>query len=586
MNKFLFAMTENASGQSQASKRELLDLMHLCTEGGYIRYIILDGVDECPDGEKLVTELPDILGDTTAKLVVFSRPHLTKMSQLSGESHLPLAKRLEPDIRLFLSNKMVEMARERFFPTGYDVKGGVDRLVNGADGMFLWAQLMLTYLSSPIMTPKRRKAEIDCIQTPEGLDTMYDRIVNIMLNRNSREKEFIKWVLMWMAYGVRDFTSLELQGSLKLLGDGYDDIFDLADFDSTVLAMCASLVERYQANRSTEGETESRYRLIHLSTREYLIARSSVKLQSLMFGEVEASIKTTKGCLMYLSKHGPPEPGDDDYKEGTARSIMDPGFPFYSYAAKYWIAHFYQIQKWCCEERELQGSELLHLTGFICVVTALADLLSSGSTLRRFIETIYTVPEDSWSIAEMADTLIECCEWSEATFDPEPCDRRQFERMYANTQKFAAYLKELNVEWGQTLRKSPQSIWTEVTAFTPCELLDTDQSTRIYRLSKTAPQTKNLSSKYLCRISEVGEDRRHLAVLTVWPSKYVSPCFLALSFPLTRSLNYELEFTKTLSSPSANVNQTEKKHTSITSKPQPEISTRKKRNLKRMSSDL
>lgn len=66
VDKFSFAMNNLGHGQSTASSKELLDLLQLCFCGTQASIIVLDGIDECTDANKLIKDLSQAdLGSTT-----------------------------------------------------------------------------------------------------------------------------------------------------------------------------------------------------------------------------------------------------------------------------------------------------------------------------------------------------------------------------------------------------------------------------------------------------------------------------------------------------------------------------------------
>ena len=57
----------------------------------------------------------------------------------------------------------------------------------GADGMFLWARLMMTCLSSTAFTSTQWVDIIMEVTLLEGLEKMYDRIVEVISKGNQTE---------------------------------------------------------------------------------------------------------------------------------------------------------------------------------------------------------------------------------------------------------------------------------------------------------------------------------------------------------------------------------------------------------------
>jgi hypothetical protein len=330
IDKFLFAMDESGNGQPQASKHELWDLLTVCVHSDFIPHIILDGIDECADGEEFVLDLfrslqqtpsqniqrklrPKIYKLSPTKVALFSRPHLLRLSRLFGDNQLAVENRAFGDIIRFLTRKIRYLRDKKLLPASLDVDETTLRLAQRADGMFLWARLMINYLSSPALNASKRLQQINHAVKPEGLDAMCDRIIDMLLLQNPDERKLVRWIFMWLALSMQQLSAKELHATLQTMDpDGDPDIIDYEDFDNAVITMCSSLVERVGRNGIPGGkkspkasDVQDSYRLIHLSAKEYLVSLSSKSARRLMGSPEELSLQASRSCLCYLSYHMP-----------------------------------------------------------------------------------------------------------------------------------------------------------------------------------------------------------------------------------------------------------------------------------------
>ena len=270
---YTYAMNMLSRGQPTATHTELFELLILCYKAIDQVQIVLDAIDECIDPDILVQQLLELTRIGSVKLILFCRPTVSHLCQ-SVPHQLRLSLRTEcavRDIGLYLSRKLEDLADLNYLPEECDLEDLTDRLVRGADGMFLWARLMVSYLSSPALTLWQRLDDIAEINLPEGLDAMYSRIIILIMNNTQASKGLAKRVITWLLYARRELSPRELEEALivgtgRPLKDG-DKFNNLVD---TVLLTCAGLVER-ETDRGWNTDPNDRpFRFIHLSAAEYL----------------------------------------------------------------------------------------------------------------------------------------------------------------------------------------------------------------------------------------------------------------------------------------------------------------------------
>ena len=137
---YTYAMDMLSRGQPTATHKELFELLILCYKAIDQVEIVLDAIDECIDPDMLVQQLLELTRIGSVKLILFCRPTVSHLCQ-SVPHPLRLSLRTEcavRDIGLYLSRKLEDLADLDYLPEECDLENLTDRLVRGADGMFLW----------------------------------------------------------------------------------------------------------------------------------------------------------------------------------------------------------------------------------------------------------------------------------------------------------------------------------------------------------------------------------------------------------------------------------------------------------------
>ncbi|KAK0627294.1 hypothetical protein B0T14DRAFT_134439 [Immersiella caudata] len=207
LDKFMLSgsddLTPSASGQQTATPKELADLVRLCTNSLGQITLILDAIDESDEPDMVARWLKDLADTTPVKLVCFSRPSVNDLQALVPPTRQVKFDRshIKADIKIFLLDSLQDLVDEgKLTQSVGNIDTLADILVYGADGMFLWAKLMVKYLNSPALTPTSRLRTIHSVRFPEGLDAMYDRIALLISQLHAAERDLARRVLVWLHY--------------------------------------------------------------------------------------------------------------------------------------------------------------------------------------------------------------------------------------------------------------------------------------------------------------------------------------------------------------------------------------------------
>lgn len=182
LDTFTFAMGEYTNGQMTASSFELLDLLSVCLPRMKNVFLVLDAIDECNDQSTFVHKFVSTACKYGIKVLLFSRPNVESLWKTTRENRQVLIQKdfNNDDIKIYLHAKVQDLTDEQLLPPHCDFTDIVTRLLGGSAGMFLWARLMIGYLTSRALSPSQRLSIIYSVNLPEGLDQMYRRIFDLI----------------------------------------------------------------------------------------------------------------------------------------------------------------------------------------------------------------------------------------------------------------------------------------------------------------------------------------------------------------------------------------------------------------------
>ncbi|KAH7163473.1 hypothetical protein B0J13DRAFT_634785 [Dactylonectria estremocensis] len=261
-------------------------------------HIIIDGLDEC-DVEKqdraasLLQRLVSMSGSngsTLCKVLLASRrsPVLTKTFRKKPAVSLANEKRnIALAMRTYASQKLglIHHRLSQLGITDGDLNDISDKIVERADGMFLWTRLILEYLSSNIlMTQDEVKHAINTL--PRKLSEFYGKILSDITARfDARSVARMESILGWIAFCKRPLSIVEFRSALY---------FEQHDPNATFLPppyifdMCAPLI---QENKDTT------FSFIHVSVKEYLQSPESMVVLAQTDAQHEHALAAIR-CLL------------------------------------------------------------------------------------------------------------------------------------------------------------------------------------------------------------------------------------------------------------------------------------------------
>lgn len=496
-------MNRATGGQTVASPSELVELLHICTRSLGLLYLVIDGIDECCDQDAVVRGLLSLADSTNVKVLIFSRPNVDSLfRQVTETERVTMeASSVKGDIKLYLTNQLTALSSEGYLPPDANTSELATQLLYGADGMFLWARLMLAYLRSPAFTPDQRVTEIGGVRLPEGLPDMYQRILS-QIKKCPGAESLATQVFTWLTFST-EFLTLEMLYQAIV---SYELSEDPTSFQRSVVVTCGGLLEVGERNI---------IRFIHLSVRDYFIgyrnnpgSQGHIQTQFKFPSKAESNLQIGQKCLSYLTCAVPAGPLSGSLGLLASRPQTRRNFPLLSYAALSWVGHLHQSipmgLPWDPQLVLPDASSVKEL------VTALSRFLGHPRLVMTWVEAFYL-----FSVHRSPPAFDDLRTWCKKLCQTFP--NISSTRISKDIMEFSSDLARLHRSWGETLFHGPFKIWGDVTGFHTSRFLAQTKAVRVESLASTLGQGTQLMDSPLCHCSRPLHDGLQLAVLSIWP---------------------------------------------------------------------
>ncbi|KAF4635514.1 hypothetical protein G7Y89_g2570 [Cudoniella acicularis] len=301
----------------------------------YVR-IVLDGLDECDEDkqQRVFTVLDRMVASTSnsnqtiCKVLISSQdsPNLSKLLRRKGSVSLYDERAaLMSAIGVYVRQRLERM-RDDVFPiehTDGDVKEIAEAIASNADGMFLWARLVLDVIQVGIFFSAEDMRTSAIKSIPKDLGEFYQRILDRIVTRfGGQSEERMRAVWGWIALAQRPLKKFELKsalifGSLDIPGAQLppDHIFEL--FKPLI-----------------EERKDSTLSFIHVSVKNYLQSPASgpfIQQQQVSYEQSLACV----ACLLSGLNVFQQRYGDND----RLRRVLKGLHGLHLYANEHWIEH-------------------------------------------------------------------------------------------------------------------------------------------------------------------------------------------------------------------------------------------------------
>ncbi|KAF2728944.1 hypothetical protein EJ04DRAFT_580987 [Polyplosphaeria fusca] len=518
IDKIAFAMVRNPSGQvNRPTESSAFEMLAMCTtvaiENGYI---ILDAIDECSDSEQLLSDVRKLSTQAGVKVLLFSRPNLKALNDiLSPRRSISVDRGTMDDIKLFFDRKLNALEESGLLTHDFDREIALERLTRRADGMFLWAYLMMTYLRTKAITRRRRLETIMSTSDPEGLEPMYDRISEMICSQSQLEKEMAQRSISFVAFARQPLDTKDFESALSIWNHPeIDEEERLDDFLGTIIGICGGIMELVQINSSFHGRIIHSLQFIHLSARHYFTTPKpwdrpwSTSRLYLSASTLTSNLDIARVCLVVLA-----------LAKSESRASATPYTPRFektliAYAATSWIQHLVEAKTGALEHPYAKPAHL-HAEAIQLTFCALKEFLSQPQVTTSWIEISYTVGHtpEARELQEWASQVPLVPLYSHP-------NANAFDRTLDDLIDLSRYLIKMDDAWGDTLRRTPDCVWDEIPAFLSSRFLAKSSATTINRVMEDENERQSPASASLTPLCKVTLDKTgSMAILSVWPSR-------------------------------------------------------------------
>lgn len=498
LDKFDFLKTRLSEGSSAADMTQLTELMKVFFVFRK-SILVLDGIDECRDNEHLV-ELALWLGEhSSTKILFLSRPNVTSLIRtVAPKSRLMLSHmHTNPDIGMYLTNKVHVLLEDDYFPPGTAVHEIVAQLREAADGMFLWARLMINYLKSPALTPMKRLRNISNVIMFKGLETMYRHITDLIEQSDRTQRDLGVLALVWVLNSKGHLTLDQLHQALLLDEEEIcgDDTEKFEDFEDAMCLFTGGLLEL-----TADGHV----RVIHLSAIDFFSIANGQGQTGLLPSPFIGNLTISRDCLRYLTRQ----------RLLDAPAVEHRADSFTAYAVDSWLHHMRQP---ILDDLMLNiSSNASDLRAWMQTMDALSKLLANPVATKHWLEFYYRLHRgfvaSKWlNDAEDLKRWVSCFEISSQSI--------------AIVDKLVSFIHDITkmeLDWGEQIYQRPEILHDEVPAFRQSSFLPTSRMTRVTSMVPNPPDSgPSSNSKALAVISKSGiipQIGNVTAVLSIWPS--------------------------------------------------------------------
>lgn len=282
--------------------------------------VIIDGLDELQDAPAVAESLRGLLERTdNVQLIFLSRDLPTLSNRLCSFPRISLTPAvMAKDINNYISLQLLHLPLD-----DAEIRNHIfDKLSYGANGMFLWANLMIQALKSA--TSPQEMLELLC-DLPVGLNTIYVSILNRIGKEPPNRQSTAKRVFLWICCSARPLHWNELEAILAFDNCTAQIVESRKPFKSAVLELCSPLIEYVP-------EVDS-FRPAHLSVREFLLCQGdqlvSETASQFFIQEQQGHLEMAQVCLAYQAWYDKCDPTN------TSAAAHH----FLKYATLFWCHH-------------------------------------------------------------------------------------------------------------------------------------------------------------------------------------------------------------------------------------------------------
>ena len=521
-------MDTRGRGQPVASTEEVLTLLQYILQRERSSILVFDGVDECSQHNEFFRCLQAIVPTPLARdrtlahpvsnagpkpttiritaepgkcaIVLFSRPNV-KFPQFLTENcqtmNLSASENLN-DIERYLSPKFEILVEQGMLGQYRETQNLVTLASKHANGMFLWAMLLMEYLYSDLLSVEDRFDALNDLVFLEGLDQLYSMILQrIRQSQPEKARRTIKRIFHWVAGSTRPLLLSELQCVFAISARG-----SVPEVDKDTLSRISGAL--------LEVAPDKTVRFVHTSVKDYLEAGKEV-ISDFCIPKRESQRYIALSCLIYLVNHVIPGPLSGSPQITADRGHQLRKYPLLQYSLENWPGHascglsssskeFAEIRE---PSQEASYDELfLNISRFV----------NNTRTVTTWIEASY--------LFDILPNLDRLCLAIASLHLPlsVPIDVQNLKkRLTSDMENFSKDLRTLNESWQHVLRDAPNEIWEpSVAAFTQSVFW----ITRTEALATTLSERSNQDCTSIPIQSHVSSSGLEVGLIKLVPPRY------------------------------------------------------------------
>jgi hypothetical protein len=294
--------------------------------------IIIDALDECGNERSKVVELLASLNADgfSIKTLFTSRLETDIEHHLDSYEKISIAA-ASSDLKLYVASEIESRSRKKLLRTrDPELKKEImDRLVDGAEGMFRWVACQLDYLCE-LNTDKAIRRALNSL--PPTLFATYERILDRVNASNPDTQKLVQRVLTWIVCSREPLSTKELLEAVSISEGDTEFDFDAMPDEEGILKWCSSLVRR-----TPDG---NRLELAHFTVEEFLRAIDTSEPNSpyarYKISPEAENLPLAKLCLTYLSFE---DFRDVEWTGVEELNQLNDEYSFYRYSSAYWSEH-------------------------------------------------------------------------------------------------------------------------------------------------------------------------------------------------------------------------------------------------------
>ncbi|KAF0643255.1 hypothetical protein FPSE5266_06909 [Fusarium pseudograminearum] len=468
--------------------------------------LIFDGLDECQDLDSFLGDLEEISKSSTIKIFFASRPSVDVEKRFqSSVRNILLAERSNfQDIEAYLEPEINNLVRTGLLELDDSVQNVVQSIAKKSRSMFLWANLLIQYLKSEMVTPQERLDALNDMSLFPELDALYARILEKLYTWYSHKsiRRKIQMIFDWTCVAARALSVSELQIALGIqIGRATRKSNQIAGLRDRLIRMTGALIEVSQ---------DGIVRFIHTSVLEFFMDAMDDANDGQNFridaGRVHGAFAAT--CLSYILFDVPKQRLVPAGAQSVSLPTITTRHPLLLYSTQFWAYHA------CMSLRE-RG-----------VGSSTADPIRDPSkhTLSQMLAAFLS---DRHAVTV----------WTEAAwlFGEEPCvndlanvSRQLSSDTYPSLQKdtlqFCKDLDNINAKFAHVLHDDPGEIWEpSIPAFCQSRFWVETQDSRVIDLNSPDAETLFRNSgggEPILVASQCCSKGQHIGIITLWPSAY------------------------------------------------------------------